>query len=132
MIRLELKFAALDPNSSTPVYLQIVRQFKLFILREQLTDGDEIPSRRVLAAQMGVNPNTMQKAFAEMENEGLIVTPANAKSIVRTTEETKPRLRAELLGSQVSDLVATARSIGVDYKQLTDLISESWDEKNDV
>lgn len=86
----------------------------------------------MLAAQLGVNPNTMQKAFAEMESEGLIETPPNAKSIIHVNGEIITRLSAELLDSQVSNLISMAKSIGVDYKCLTDLISAGWDKKNDV
>lgn len=68
----------------------------------------------------------------EMENEGLIETPPNAKSLVRVNEETMTRLSAELLDNQVSELIALAKNIGVSYKHLTDLISSSWDKKNDV
>ena len=124
---LDVDFGPLDPNGSEPVYLQIIRRFKLLILRDALRDGDEAPSRRMLAARLGINPNTVQKAFAELEEEGLLETPPNAKSLIRVNETMKSRLRAELLEREVAGLITMAKDAGLDYKGLIDLISAGWE-----
>lgn len=128
MPSLDFEFGKPDPNSSEPVYLQIVRRFKELILQNKLQDGGEAPSRRMLAASLGVNPNTVQKAFAELEREGLIVTPPNAKSVICAGAETLTRLRAELLDNEAAALVATAKGAGMDYKRLMDIISAKWED----
>ena len=115
------------PNpGGEPVYLQIIRQFKLLILQGQLKNGDEVPSRRLLAAHLGVNPNTVQKAFAELEKDGLITTPPNAKSVVHTDDTALDRLREEILEVQVSMLTEVAKSIGLTCEQLVSMINNDW------
>ena len=122
-----LAFDFEKPNPvGEPVYLQIIKQFKLLVLQGRLKSGDEVPSRRVLAAQLGVNPNTVQKAFVELEKDGLINTPPNAKSVVHINDEIFARLREELLEAQVSALVTAAKRAGLDYNQLISMICTDW------
>jgi len=111
-----------------PVYQQIVKQFKLLILQGQFKNGDEVPSRRMLAAKLSVNPNTVQKAFAELEKDGLINTPPNAKSVVHISDAALARLRVELLERQVSALVAAAISAGLNREQFISMICNGWDD----
>ena len=98
----------------------------MLILQDKLKNGDEIPSRRMLAAQLSINPNTVQKAFAELERDGLIVTPANAKSVVHADGAVHERLRGELLEGQVIALVAAAKGAGLDCGQLVEMIVASF------
>ncbi|MCL2379139.1 MAG: GntR family transcriptional regulator [Defluviitaleaceae bacterium] len=107
--------------------MQIIGQFKLLVLQGRLKNGDEIPSRRMIAAQLAVNPNTVQKAFAELEKDGLIATPPNAKSVVFVNEAALERLRVELLEGQAAALVAAAKGAGLSRGQLVSLICAGWD-----
>ena len=123
MWKLALDFGKLNPEGE-PIYLQIMRRFKLLVLKGKLQDGGEVPSRRKLAASLGVNPNTVQKAFAELEREGLIVTPPNAKSVVRVSKNDFNRIQHELLEGQVIALAETAKEAGLDLGQLIKLIKK--------
>ena len=64
-------FSAFVPEDGLPIYLQIIRHVKRAIAAGTVQAGDELPSRRVLSAQLGVNPNTVQKAYRLLEEEGL-------------------------------------------------------------
>jgi len=110
------------------IYLQIIRQFKMLVLQGRFKSGDEIPSRRLLAAQLGVNPNTVQKAFAELEKEGLIKTPPNAKSVVYVSEAALDSLKAELLNGQISALVTAAKGSGICCEQIISMIYTKWED----
>lgn len=66
-------------NIREPVYIQVVRYFKEQIATGQIGAGDKIPSRRELASVMKINANTAQKAYKEMEEQGLIVTEGNSQ-----------------------------------------------------
>lgn len=123
-----LDFVRPNPGGE-PIYLQIVRQFKLLVLQNRLKNGDEVPSRRVLAAQLGVNPNTVQKAFADLEKLGLIKTPPNAKSIIAVNDEMLAALRAELLEGQVSSLVDAAHGAGISRNHLVSMINTDWENR---
>jgi len=109
-----------------PAYLQIARQFKLLILRGEISNGEEVPSRRALAVQLSVNPMTVQKAFAELEDYGLIRTPPNAKSTVHADAAMLTRLRAEVLERDAAKMVHTAKDAGVSCDELIDLIKTKY------
>lgn len=76
---------------------------------------------------LGVNPNTVQRAFVELEQLGLIETPPNAKSVVRLSEDARRRVISELLEGQVSELIELSRQLDLSFKQLIDLISDAWE-----
>ena len=125
---MNLIFGKLNP-SGEPVYLQIIRNFKQLILQGQIKDGDEVPSRRILAAQLGVNPNTVQKAFAELEKEQLIQTPPNAKSVVLISNDMLTNLRVELLETHVTTMVDAAIGVGITLNELVKMISKDWEKR---
>ena len=83
-----ITFEHFVPEDGLPIYLQIIRYVKRGVAAGSITDGDELPSRRVLSAQLGVNPNTVQKAYRTLEEEGIIASRSGAKS-----EATLPPLR---------------------------------------
>ena len=64
-----------------PIYAQIIRYVKGAVAAGVVADGEELPSRRVLSALLGVNPNTIQKAYRLLEEEGLIRSHPGAKSV---------------------------------------------------
>jgi len=62
----------IDPLSRTPVYEQIIRQVERFVLTGTFKEKDQVPSVRALALESGVNPNTIQKAYSQLESEGIL------------------------------------------------------------
>ena len=73
-------------NTRAPVYMQVVDYFKKKMALGELQAGEEMPSRRELATELKINPNTVQKAFKEMEEQQLITTERNRPSRVTTGE----------------------------------------------
>ena len=69
-------------NSDRPIYAQILEVIQLRIIAGQYKSGDKIPSVRELAAEAGVNPNTMQKALSELERSGLVMAQRTSGRIV--------------------------------------------------
>ena len=112
----------------SPIYLQILLYIKRGIIAGIIVDGDELPSRRVLSALLGVNPNTVQKAYKLLEDEGLIQSRAGAKSCVVVTEEKLAEIRAELLEADAKDAVAKLRQMGVSKQEAHNLIERFWEE----
>ena len=109
-------------NNRDPVYLQIVRYFKEQIVNGVLEPGEEIPSRRELANRMKVNPNTAQRAYKEMEEQGLIYTEKNHPSKITTDQQVLGNVRNELLVEAVDMFVTSVRSINVPVEELLDLV----------
>ncbi len=118
-------------NNRDPVYLQIVRYFKEKIAIGELEPGVEIPSRRELANRMKVNPNTAQRAYKEMEEQGLIYTEKNHPSKITTDTKILGEVREELLVEAVDMFVTSVRSINVPVEELLDLVRVKYTANDD-
>ena len=82
-----ISFEAFRQTDGTPIYLQIIRYIQQGLAAGTIQDGDELPSRRVVSALLAVNPNTVQKAFKQLEDEGLVTSRAGAKSCIQVTPD---------------------------------------------
>ena len=109
-----------------PIYLQIIRHMKQGIVARTIEDGDELPSRRVLSALLGVNPNTIQKAYKLLEEEGLIQSHSGAKSYMVLTPESINRIRTELLENDAKNAVKMLKQMGVTMEEAMALIEKYW------
>lgn len=118
-------FAAED---GLPIYLQIIRYVKRGVAAGSIADGEELPSRRVLSARLGVNPNTVQKAYRTLEEEGVIASRSGAKSEVTLTPETVEAVRRQLLEQEAGSLVRALRQAGLDKAAALSLLDRLWDE----
>ena len=123
-----LDFSELTLNTQEPVYLQLVSFVKRGVLRGVARPGDALPSRRELAAQLGINPNTVQKAYKLMEDEGFLVTPRNAASVLSITPALLERLDEEFGQQFVQEFVVQARKNGLSYKRVIELFSRYWED----
>lgn len=111
----------------SPIYLQILLYIKRGIIAGSICDGDELPSRRVLSALLGVNPNTVQKAYKMLEDEGLIASRTGAKSYVVVTEAKLKEIRAELLDADAMEAVSKLKQMGVSKEEAHALIDRFWE-----
>ena len=118
-------FRAVD---GVPIYLQIQTYIRRGCVAGTIRDGDELPSRRVLSALLGVNPNTVQKACRMLEEEGLLVSHAGAKSCVRVTPELRERVRAELIRSDAVAAASAFRRMGVPLEEAIELVKRAYEE----
>ena len=110
-----------------PIYLQIILFVKRGIIAGVIADGDELPSRRVLSALLGVNPNTVQKAYRVLEEEGLIQSHSGAKSYVVLNGVVKERIRSELLESDAKSVIHSLRQMGLTKEDAVALIEKYWE-----
>lgn len=124
---MEASFENIEFNDKDPVYLQIIRYIKVQMHIGRLKNGDELPSRRVLAAVLGINPATVQKTYKMLEEEGLLTTKTNAKSEIILDEEKLRKIKKELTEKEVQDFLLNIKAINLSFKELIDLISELWD-----
>ena len=111
-----------------PIYAQIIRYVKGAVAAGAVADGEEIPSRRVLSALLGVNPNTIQKAYRLLEEEGLIRSHPGAKSYVSAPPERAAAIRGELLAAEARRAAEALRRMGLDRGAALELIGRLWDE----
>ncbi len=124
-------FEGLRLEEGMPIYLQIIRYLERGIAAGTVRDGDELPSRRVLSARLGVNPNTIQKAFRALEDAGVITSRAGAKSEVSLTPERAAAIRRRLLEEEAAALVGALRQMGLDREQAAALVLQLWDRQEE-
>ena len=113
-------------NQREPVYLQVVRHFKEKVASGELQPGDEMPSRRELANTLGINPNTVQRAFKRMEEENLLYTEGNMPSRVTEDQSILGQVRSELMLDAVENFIAAVMPIGVTLKEIQDKVEEQY------
>ena len=111
---------------TSPIYVQILLYIKRGVVAGTIVDGDELPSRRMLSARLGVNPNTVQKAYRLLEEEGLIRSHAGAKSCMVLDEKTVERIRGELLEEDARQAVHKLKQMGVSMEEALALIRRYW------
>lgn len=116
---------AWELDSDRPIYAQIVERLKLEIVSGFYAPGARLPSVRELAATAGVNPNTMQKAFSELEHTGLIITQRTSGRIV--TEDTQMifNARMELAEEQIILFLTKMQSLGFQKEEIIRLLSQN-------
>jgi len=122
-----VSFASFTMEDTGPIYQQILTYIKRGIVAGTVLDGDELPSRRVLSALLGVNPNTVQKAYRLLEEERLVVSHTGAKSYIAADDKTIARLRSELLAADAAGIVRTLRQMGLTKGDALALIEKHWD-----
>ena len=121
-----ISFDSFLMEAGIPIYLQIILFIKRGMISGQIQPGDELPSRRVLSALLGVNPNTIQKAYRMLEEEGLVSSHAGAKSYVVLDEATLPKIRAELLENDARTLIDAMKQMGLSKREALALIENHW------
>lgn len=111
-------------DKRSPVYEQIIEMHKQKIVSGAFQPGQEIPSRRELATQLKVNPNTVQRAYKEMEGLGLIYTDGTSLSKITESQSKIQTLRQELLDEALQGFIETVRTIGLEDEAVLDLIKK--------
>ena len=95
-----------------PIYAQLMDTLKRRIVTGRYLPGEKLPSVRELAAEAGINPNTVQRAFSELEREGLIYTQRATGKYVTENEEDIKSAREALARTQVADFLRAMQSLG--------------------
>ena len=114
---------SLNYRDSRPIYEQIRDGLRKLIVTGALGADEKLPSVRALAAQLAINPNTIQRAYNELEGEGYIYSvPGKGSFAARNTAADSAR-RAELL-AQVQELLSELRYLGASQQELLDLVKE--------
>lgn len=110
-----------------PIYLQILLYIKRGIIAGTIQNEDELPSRRMLSALLSVNPNTVQKAYRMLEDEGLIESHSGAKSYMVLDEEKMKRIKEELLENDAQTIVRAMKQMGLTKQEAISLIEKFWE-----
>ncbi|MGG2054464.1 GntR family transcriptional regulator [Lysinibacillus pakistanensis] len=113
-------------NNRDPVYVQVIRHFKEQIAKGFFEPGQEVPSRRELANQLKINPNTAQRAYKEMEEQGLIFTEGNMPSCITKDEGVLKNVREELIIEAVDLFLGSIKAINVPLSEVLKLVEKKY------
>ena len=122
-----ISFDSFVLEDNVPIYLQIVGYIKRGIVAGTIENGAEMPSRRMLSALLGVNPNTVQKSYAMLEEEGLIHSRSGAKSCVAADDAAIRRLRGELLGLSLKTVIDAMKQMGMTLEDAQSALADHWE-----
>jgi DNA-binding transcriptional regulator YhcF (GntR family) len=111
-------------RGDAPIYAQLTDQFRRRIVSGDLPPGSRLPSVRDLAAEAGVNPNTMQRAMAEMERLGLVFSQRTAGRFVTEDETVIRDQRRDLAREQIRSFLAGMEQLGFDRAEIAALLEE--------
>ena len=119
----------IDVMSRTPVYEQLIEQVEKFILTGILSEGDKIPSVRSLSMELSVNPNTIQKAFAELDRRGLISSVPGKGCFV--SEKALNVLKVSKRGNlkELSEQIRELSLAGVTREEVISCVNKVFDEE---
>ena len=120
---------AWDLDADRPIYAQIVERIQMQIVSGYYPPGGRLPSVRDLAAIAAVNPNTMQKAFAELERSGLIATQRTNGRTVTEDEELIKSIKTGLAKEQVQDFFTKMKELGYTEREAVKLLEQQIEEE---
>lgn len=121
----------LDYRDRRPLYEQVTDRLRELMATGVLPQDSQLPSVRSLAMELSINPNTIQRAYAELERQGYIYSVKGKGSFVAENAHIQDKKR-ELLRSEWSEAVQKARRLGIDRRQAHDMIDEIYDEMDEI
>ena len=113
----------LDYRDTRPLYEQIVDKFQMLILSGALEPNSRMPSVRSLAVELSINPNTIQRAYSELERNGFLYTVKGKGNYVAYSDSLKDVRKQEIL-EKLRDLKKEALSMGMTVKELTEFLEQ--------
>ncbi len=103
-------------DNERPIYIQLVEMIRIDIVSGKFKKGERLPSVRELALTMKVNPNTMQKALVELENEKLIYTERTNGKYVTEDDKLIEKIKKQLAQEKVNNYLNSMKNIGISYE----------------
>lgn len=116
-------------NGERPIYLQLMEQVQLRIVSGLYPAGTKLPPVRDLAAEASVNPNTMQKALAELERNGLVYSQRTAGRFITEDKDMIEQIKQDLAREQVSEFLKKMRAIGCSPEETIELMRQAVNEE---
>lgn len=126
-----ISFDRFIPSDGSPIYLQIITYIKQGLAAGIIKPGEDVPSRRALSALLGVNPNTVQKAYHALEEEGVISSAQGAKSIITADDGLIRSLKGQLLDDLSENYVIALKHMNLSKEDALAAVSRLWDEVSD-
>ena len=112
-------------SKERPIYIQLVEQIKLQILSGHYRPGERFPSVRELATEAAVNPNTMQKAFTELERTGLVFSQRTTGRFITEDTSMIDELKSTLAKDKITELLSFMQQLGFQENEILAMIGQT-------
>lgn len=112
-------------NSDRPIFIQIVERIEMDIISGKYKPGDKLPSVRDLAAEAAVNPNTMQKAFTELERTGLVFSQRTTGRFITEDTSMIDELKSTLAKDKITELLSFMQQLGFQENEILTMIGQT-------
>ncbi len=116
-------------DSDRPIFLQIVERIQMDIIAGKYTPGDKLPSVRDLAAEAAVNPNTMQKAFQELERTGLVHSQRTSGRFITEDTTMIEELKTSFANEKIHEFLTLMQQLGFENEQILDMMNRNMKEE---
>ena len=113
-------------DNKSPIYLQIIKHIKRKIVIGELNPGDTIQSRREMAVELNVNLNTVQRAYKEMGEMGIINTFKNYQSNITIDEKILKNIKMELVNESLEMFIENMKAIKITKEEVIDIIKDKY------
>ena len=118
----------ISPKDGVPIYMQIVTQVRRLVASGELSPGEELPSIRSLADSLVVNPNTVARAYRELEIAGIVTTSRGLGTFVTETDKSTARSeRRAVMVERIDALVLESLQMGIPFEEIQDLLKERYE-----
>ena len=119
----------IDARSGVPIYLQLIEQVKRSVAIGVLSPGEQLPTVKALALDLTINPNTVARAYRDLERDEVIETAAGRGSFVRGngTATTARKTLSDVAADSITGAVREAKSIGLTRPEVLDLVHTALD-----
>ena len=114
---------SLDLSDGTPIYRQVIRQIEYAVMSGMLKSGDQLPTIRALAVELRTNPNTIAKAYGELEIRGLLETHAGSGTFISDKKPEHSDGPEKIIQELLDRFIRDMRGLGVEKRELTRLIA---------
>jgi GntR family transcriptional regulator len=111
-------------NNSQPIYKQIIDDFKKKLIRRELKEGDKIPSQREYAEQVRVNPNTVQRAYREMESMNMVETLRGQGTFISISADRLEEIKMEMAINLVDYFISEMKSLGYSREDMFKVLEQ--------
>lgn len=115
-------------DNNLPIYIQILNLIKGRIVSGQIGGGDKLPSVREYSKELKVNPNTVQRAYQELEREGLVFTQRGMGTFVTEDIKTIERLKRDMADEIIRNFLDEMKVMGFERKEIVDILSQWMEE----
>ncbi|MDD3889895.1 MAG: GntR family transcriptional regulator [Syntrophomonadaceae bacterium] len=116
-------------NTSQPIYKQIINDYKKLLIRKELKKGDKIMSQREYAEMVSVNPNTVQRAYREMENMNLVETLRGQGTFISVSDEQLEEIKTEMAGDLINHFIGEMQSLGFGNKDIINIVQKQLSDR---